>query len=188
MSTTAPTTQVGTGVKQKTADPTRTLVGAAFTDTGGAWADTDGKLWVLSYYNRRRKISKTTLTVQFVTATANYAEVDSGMRNNFISWSDEVVITNSKLQFTFNTTNSASNIWQQHNLDGTTPGDSQAVMGPINGLALQMCANLSNFTGATEAATHYVTIFTRSLGGITMTVSIGASSKENTSLYVNVNG
>lgn len=186
MSTTAPTTQVGTGVKQKTGDATRTLVGAAFTDAGGAWADTDGKLWVLSYYNRRRKVSRTTLTVQQVTATANYIEVDASMRNQFINWSDENLIVYSKMAL--NSTTIDVGVFNQHNLDGTTPGDSQVVAAPAVVNIPSMMNNYSTFGGMTEAALHYISLFARTIGGTTLTISLGASSKENTCIYITVNG
>src|SRR6202022_3277170 len=53
-STTTHPTQAGTGGELKSGDATRTLVGAAFTDTGPAWADTFAKCWVLSWFNRFR--------------------------------------------------------------------------------------------------------------------------------------
>lgn len=187
MSTTAPTFQAGTGVKQKTGDATRTLVGAAFTDTGGAWADTDGKLWVLSYFNRRIKVSKTTLSVTNATATTSYVEVDSNMRNNFISWIDESIIVNSRMA-SYSPSNNNFLAYNQHELDGTTQGDS-GYTGIQTTNQFTTVINYSTFSGLTEAATHYISMFFRSgIGGVTLTVTVGASSKENTSLYINTRG
>lgn len=96
MSTTVPTAQTGTCIQQKTGDPTRTLVGAAYTDTGGAWADTEGKLWVLSYFNRKPKTSRYAPgggTYTFATATIS-TEISANFRNQFITWGDEYVTAN----------------------------------------------------------------------------------------------
>lgn len=187
MSTTAPASQAGTGVKQKIGDATRTLVGAAFTDTGGAWADTNGKLWVLSYFNRRRKASRTVLTVSLSSTTTGYIEVDSNLRNNFINWSDETVLVDSKMPLS-GLVAATNSIWGQHELDGTTAGDS-AESTSSAGFTVPV-TNHSTFSGVTEAATHYVTLYIR---GIVVTaapyiVSIGASSGEGTQLYITVNG
>lgn len=184
MSTTAPTSQAGTGIKQKTGDATRTLVGAAFTDTGGAWADTDGKRWLLSYFNRRRKASRTVLTVSLSSTNTSYVEVDTNLRNNFINWSDETVIIDSK---TLANPQITQNLWVQHELDGTTAGDS--AISPNVAVVLPI-TNHSTITGITEAANHFATLYIR---GVIVTntpyiCSIGVSSGEGTQLYITVNG
>jgi len=97
MSTVAPTTNSILGVPYKGGDTSRSLVGAAYTDTGGAWADTDGKLWVISYFNRRKKKSRyrsSTSLGLYVAATVTVSqEFTASFRNQFITWDDEVVKT-----------------------------------------------------------------------------------------------
>ncbi len=188
MSTTAPTTQTGTGMKQKTGDATRTLVGAAYTDTGGAWADTDGKLWVISYFNRKPKISKTTIVASLGTTSGTYVEVDSGMRNQFISWNDEYVFANG---FTWqsNISTGVQTIFSQVNIDGSTslgsgycyyPGSASGTYG----------ANYPSgkTTGLTEAAVHYATLFMRATVVTSYICSIGVSAGESTFIMVTVQG
>lgn len=98
MSTTGPAaTPAGPslGVLYKTGDSTRTLVGAAYTDTGGAWADTAGKLWVISYFNRKIKKSRYTSSTGIGVVTgatvSTSLEVTASFRNQFITWDDEIV-------------------------------------------------------------------------------------------------
>lgn len=96
MSTTGYSFNSALGINVKSTDASRTLVGAAYTDTGGAWADTDGKLWVLSFYNRKLKTSKVNPNIgstynTFATVTVS-TEVNVLYRNQFISWSDEVPV------------------------------------------------------------------------------------------------
>jgi len=92
-STTAYTINSSTGIPQKSGDSTRTLVGAAYTTAGSAWADADGTRYVLSYFNRRRRSSTTTFSanVSSQSSSSTVVEVDSSIRNGFISWSDEIV-------------------------------------------------------------------------------------------------
>ena len=92
-STTTYTINSTTGVPQKNGDSTRTLVGAAYTTAGSAWADADGTRYVLSYFNRRRRSSTTTFSanVSSQAGAPTIVEVDSSIRNGFISWSDEIV-------------------------------------------------------------------------------------------------
>lgn len=92
-STTAYTINSSTGIPQKSGDSTRTLVGAAYTTAGSAWADANGTRYVLSYFNRRRRSSTTTFSanVSSQSSSSTVVEVDSSIRNGFISWSDEIV-------------------------------------------------------------------------------------------------
>lgn len=89
-SVTAPVVNTSTGIKQKSGDATRTLVGAAYTDTGPAWADTNGKLWVLSHFNRRPKTSQLNLSGDHATSSAVFVELHSSLHSNFLCWSDEL--------------------------------------------------------------------------------------------------
>lgn len=190
MSTTVPIQQAGTGVKQKTGDATRTLVGAAYTDAGGAWADTDGKLWVLSYFNRRRKNSTTFIqTALAATAAITYIEVNASMRNNFISWNDEIVNLYSFLSISFASLNT---VISANNIDGATNSgaNNTSSAGPLSGAGI---TTDSVITGVTENTTHYGTIFVRAIAATTYQCPLGlggtgSSALEGTKLYINVNG
>lgn len=184
MSTTVPALQVGSGVQQKTGDSTRTLVGAAYTDAGGAWADTNGKLWVISYFNRRTKVSKTTITTSLNTSTVTYLEVDTALRNNYISWLDETVIFNSKLVYQ---APAASQVFSQVVVDAATSLDSG--YGTASGPSIAGVMNNYTFTvGATENATHFGSIYVRNITASVIICSVGSTSKESSALYVQIRG
>jgi hypothetical protein len=191
MSTTAPSIQAGTGIPQKLGDSSRSLVGAAFTDTGGAWADTDGKLWTLSYYNRVPKASRTTITASLnaVVSAGTYVEVDASMRNQFISWSDEPIFLDSKVQWQFNNVTAAA-MQTQNNVDG---GGGDSAIGPYipNQALTTMNINHSKVApgSLTEAAVHYASPFIKSFGAtVSLICSLGASSGEATAIYVQIRG
>lgn len=184
MSTTVPAIQTGTGVQQKTGDSTRTLVGAAYTDAGGAWADTDGKLWVLSYFNRRPKKSKINITATLSTSSQIYVEADSTSRNNFISWGDEIAIFNTYIPWT---NAAATGIYGQNNVDGTlnTGANNGSSSGP------NVPGNTQNATvisGVTENTTHYGALFVRCSTSVTTFFGGAASAGEQGAIYIIVRG
>jgi hypothetical protein len=80
------------GVMIKTGDPTRTLVGKAYVNQYGQWQDQDGFIGVLSWYNRRPKVSITSPLNNINTGAANvWMELSTAMRNYFLCWPDEAV-------------------------------------------------------------------------------------------------
>ena len=89
------------GINQKTGDATRTLVGMARTDGSTHFVDTDGTLYLLSYYNRRAKKSVLYLATT-AALSSSLGELSSSLANNFISWGDEIatLITQSHLFMT----------------------------------------------------------------------------------------
>lgn len=161
MSTTVPTAQAGTSIQQKTGDPTRTLVGAAYTDTGGAWADTEGKLWVLSYFNRKRKVSRYNPnlgTLATFSTNTGLTELSSSFRNNFISWSDETPEGTISLTAYCSGANTYAQIAIA--VDGSIGNTAVNVPGfnLVNNLYSQTYTN-GVFTGLTENTTHYASIY-----------------------------
>jgi len=91
--TTAPVISNTSGIKIKgPVDNTRTLVGLARTIDGPAWVDTDSQLFVLSWFNKRLKKSKSILPAGrhhpegIYTGSPNYIELHTGGRNNFLIW------------------------------------------------------------------------------------------------------
>ncbi len=89
-SATAPATQAVTGVKIKTTDATRTLVGMARTTAANAWVDTATQRFVLSYFNRRNKSGRNTVIGS--TASGTFVELNSSARFEFLTWGDEDVV------------------------------------------------------------------------------------------------
>lgn len=133
MSTTAPDYTSDTGVPIKTGDGTRTLVGAAYTDTGGAWADSAGKLWVLSYFNRQPKRSKYTSSTSLGTYTAATVTVSqeftASFRNQFITWDDEIVRLS--MEATWNTSTVSGSSYVYPRVDGGADSGTLSDTGPL---------------------------------------------------------
>jgi hypothetical protein len=91
-STTTYATNSTYGIKQKSADPTRTLVGAVYIDASGNFQDLVGARYVISYFNRRKKSSClfSAASPQITTTgTSNMLEFTTSLRNNFIFWSSD---------------------------------------------------------------------------------------------------
>jgi hypothetical protein len=87
-----------TGVEIKNGDQSRTLVGFAQTTIGPAWIDQDGALCVLSWFNRKRKRSKSTLQLPptqnrgvVQTSAGDYIEISPTLRNFFLVWDKQLV-------------------------------------------------------------------------------------------------
>lgn len=94
-STTAHATDTASGnkgVEIKSGDATRTLVGMARIITGPAWVDTDAQRFVISWFNRRTITGTNIFTANRNTTTGStYTEVNSEIRNEFLTWADESV-------------------------------------------------------------------------------------------------
>ena len=179
MSTTAPAIQTGTGIQQKTGDSSRTLVGAAYTDTAGAWADTNGKLWTLSYYNRRVKSSRIAMTVSYATASVNYQQIAS-LATNFISWGNENTDVKANIVFTSN----GSVFYVQAQTETAAVIDSAAGRTPTANQNIGS-AITSKISGVTEAANHQVLMFARMEAATgTLTVYASGTFGETTSLII----
>ena len=94
-STTAHATDTATsgnlGVEIKSGDATRTLVGMARVITGPAWADTEAQRFVVSYFNRKSINGRSSLSTNRTTTSTSYVEINSEIRNEFLTWADEGV-------------------------------------------------------------------------------------------------
>src|SRR4029077_5490983 len=89
-STTAYATQTGTGVKIKSGDATRTLVGMWCSAGANTWAT--GAILGASYFNPTLKTAWSTAVPKHTSTTAtSLVEMSSGSRNFFISFADRYV-------------------------------------------------------------------------------------------------
>lgn len=89
-STTAYATQAGTGVKIKTGDETRSLVGMCYLQ-GGAFVDTAPARLVRSWFNDTG-ISGVNTTASGTTTSASAVEMSSSNRVEFLKWANEVMV------------------------------------------------------------------------------------------------
>lgn len=92
LSTTGHVTDATFGVEVKSADATRTLVGMVRTNAGVTFQDDNGLRGVLSYYNRRAIGIVNNFTVDRTTTSTTYAELNTEIRANFLTWGDEAVM------------------------------------------------------------------------------------------------
>lgn len=74
------------GVEVMSGGAMNTLVGAVMTNAIGQFVDQDGQLYVLSWFNRKRKRSRTSFNVNHTTTAGNYIELGTEIRNYFLQW------------------------------------------------------------------------------------------------------
>ena len=179
--TTAPTVDADTGIKHKTGDESRVLVGAAVPVTGPAWSDANGAMFVLSYFNRKRKITRTrTTTARTIPSSlTTFSLVNAELTNQFIAWADED--TAAALAFTGLSEGGPSYVgiaW-----DGTGTPDiasgfyntqNQNDAGFGSSFASGAVASERKAGQLTEAAAHYATVTGRSTNGTSSLGSTGS--------------
>jgi hypothetical protein len=78
----------GNGIEVMSGVGANTLVGMVMTDATGLFQDKDGQLFVLSWFNRRPKRSRTSYTAVHSTTSSSYVELGVEIRNSFISWAN----------------------------------------------------------------------------------------------------
>jgi hypothetical protein len=88
--TTAYATQAGTGVKIKSGDATRTLVGMAYL-LAGAFVDSATQRFVRSWFNDPGVSTSATFTANRTYNTVAFAEGNTEIKNEFLSWTGEIV-------------------------------------------------------------------------------------------------
>lgn len=93
-STTSHSTDSTTGIEIKTGDVSRTLVGMVYPMTGPAFADNYQQRLVISWFNRRNILAAGNFTTGRTTASNTPTELNSEIRNNFLTWGDEAVNMN----------------------------------------------------------------------------------------------
>ena len=88
------------GVKVKTGDVTRTLVGKARTNSSGQWVDSDTQRFVLSYFNRRTKSLRSASGGSEVSTTStSYVILSASKRVEFLSWGDDAQLSSCETQY-----------------------------------------------------------------------------------------
>ena len=176
MSTITPTFSNQFGVAYKSTDVSRTLVGAAYTDTGGAWADTDGKRWVLSYFNRKIKSSRVALsgTTVNVAAGTTTAEISTSLRNQFICWGDEV--TKSTVALSVNSATAGGPTYFFNRRDSLTDTFNTFVQASLTTNTEPVYVQM-NISGVTENTVHFTS---PTVLGANNTVNVLASNATTT--------
>ena len=121
--TTAHATSTSTGVEIKSGDGTRTLVGMVRTDGSSQFAD----FLTLSWFHRLWKSQTTAFTATRSTgSTTPFQEINTEIRNNFLVWTGEAVMTLPAGCLTNNT--GADGTATSIGFDGTTAEDAFNMM------------------------------------------------------------
>jgi len=125
LSTTGHSQDATTGVRVKTGDATRTLVGMVRTNGSSQFVEDATNLCVLSYFNRRRKIGRANFTAN---RTQNYnltfSEINTEIRVNFLSWDDSSVLQSITGSWAVSVNGSAATCYAS--IDGSTTNPLQA--------------------------------------------------------------
>lgn len=152
------------GVPIKTSDETRTLVGMARVITGPAWADTEAQRFVVSFWNRRSLPGGSAFTAIRSYASSSWGEVNSEIRSEFLTWSDEAVQVAASGQYTAATAGSTYS--QGIGVDGTTLEDGATAN---NDAAAGQAGSIHPFGLSTakllSEGYHYATLLANHSGG-----------------------
>ena len=90
-STTAYAAQTGTGVKIKSGDATRTLVGIAYATAGPVWVDSAAQRYTRCWFNDPGIALTSSFSTDRALTSTSYAEVNSEIRIEWINWTGETV-------------------------------------------------------------------------------------------------
>ncbi|MBB3562353.1 hypothetical protein FHX06_003684 [Rhizobium sp. BK512] len=185
-STTASAVDSTTGVRIKTGDATRTLVGMARPVTGPAFVDTLAQRFVRSWYNDTGVALFNNFTANRQRTSTTFAEVNTEIRCEFLVWSDEVA----DAVATGNAINGAAGDGTRSALafGTTTPASTVEVNGAVS---LMGSSDIVPFsarsmkTGLTEGY-NYVTLFGAIQTGPSTSTWYGDQDGRRTSISVAV--
>jgi hypothetical protein len=119
------------GLPVKSGDASRTLVGKARVVSGPAWQDGGARIFVLSYFNRRKKTAKNALPATTTTTSTSFVELDAtNGRTEWLTWGDanvDVSSTGTAIG------NSVANAIVGVGIDGTTATGSTVTLANSGG-------------------------------------------------------
>lgn len=153
-SATAYATDADTGFKIKTGDATRLLVGFARTNGSTAWVDDTTSLYVLSFYNRTKKVGISAFASDRTTSSTSYVEVNSEIRVNFLVFSGDVVEIKTSGDMGINATNTAR---ASIGIDSASPEDVSSATESPTGVSLSGSAVTTKSKSGLTEAEHYAT-------------------------------
>jgi hypothetical protein len=177
-STTAYAAQAGTGVAIKSGDATRTLVGMEYATGATTWAG-----YCRSWFNDPGYTATGVLTADRTTSSATFAEINSEIRTNFLSWTGEIVQTALRANVSSNTGGSSNIVGLSFDggtaEDGSISGQTTSIAGDVN--ISKNASGVWHKSGLSEGF-HYATLFVKTSSGTT-TVR-GGSNPDRTVLSV----
>jgi hypothetical protein len=181
-SATAYATNTTTGIKQKSGDATRTLVGMWRIIAGPAWS-TSPTLG-LSWFNRQSKSANAYFTTTRGITSTIFVEIHSEIEVPFLSWLNANVNVASSGMFW--TSNGTYAVVTSIGFDGTTPQEVSAASYLVNEIPFALNLN----TASLSEGYHYATLLGLCNGGGVNAAwyNVANSAGQRTTLYVTVEG
>lgn len=180
-STTTHVTDVATGIEVKTSNATRALIGMVRTNGSSQFADSAANRFVASYFNRRLRGGLNAFTADRTTTSASFVEVNSEIRAEFVTWSDEAVSAALSGACVMTATN---NSFVSIGFDGATAEDTHSACNAQTGR--QGIHATTYKTGLTEGY-HYATLVAR-VAASTVTFTGSATPGERTTVQIATRG
>lgn len=154
------TTVGNKGAPIKTGDDTRTLVGMARGNGSTLWADAVGQRFVSNFWNRRSLDVKAAFTAGRAYATVAWGEINSEIRNEFVTWGDEAVEV---IASGYATMGGLAQFYTSVGVDGTTVEDGASSFLSADAVATNTVVPFSAGTTRTlSEGYHYVTLLSSS--------------------------
>jgi hypothetical protein len=177
-STTGYVTQSGTGIRVKSGDATRTLVGMARTDGSTAWADSATQRFVRSWFNDPGIATLSAYSANRSTSSTSYAEPNSEIRNEFLIWSGEI------FQGQANgwgvTGASPIDAFMSIGFDGTTAEDTAAELETTTASIAGNAVSVAVFKTGLIEGYHYMTLLAKTTGNTLTLVGSGTAGARMT--------
>ncbi len=167
---------VGTnGMPVKSGDATRTLVGMALTNGSSQFVSQDGSLFVRSYFGRTLQRSRTQFATDHTSTSGTFVEINSEIRNSFLSWAGENVQFMTSGSFRCAANQAASTAMD---FDGGAVEQEAVSVSNNSGASSAPCAISGVKTGLSEGL-HYATLFgARDVGTATWSGTASSSSSK----------
>jgi hypothetical protein len=180
-STTVYAVDADTGVKIKSGDASRTLVGYIVTGAGSPGVFVAGIAGCLSWFNKKRRSGTANFTADRTTTSGTFVEINSEIRTSFLSWANEEV----EMRAMGGWKNGAGGTSVSSlGIDGTTAENVFNYAGSASALDWPLSMYLSK---AVAEGLRYVTLLGR-VGAGTATWFGTPAAPEKTRLIVVVNG
>jgi len=178
-STTAYATQSGTGIRVKSGDATRTLVGMARTDGSTAWADSATQRFVRSWFNDPGIALLNNFTANRTISGSSYSEINSEIRIEFLVWNGEIFQINAGGQCA--ASSSPLDPFTAFAFDGTSAEDSEGVTETVTGTSAGVGFSFTHYKSGLSEGYHYATLLGQISSG-TGTWTGGATASKRTTL------
>lgn len=180
-SATGHTIDATTGLETKTGVDTRVLVGMVRTNGSSQFST----FLVLSYYNRALRNQQTTFSADRSTTSATYVELNSEIRNTFLTWGDESV----SVAVSGSIVNSATDaVGSAVAFDGTSAETGMETSQRVAAANVDETLAVNGFKGGLAEGYHYATIIGKTPSGTATYRSATGATSAKVGLHIKVRG